>query len=520
MAKHKPKPQGVADRARHDRAFLKRALRDPGLRSKLDPSQLPAAMRQQREMNTRLNAPITPGSSMTERDLANAAGAATTVRYGPQEDQLGQQLGVAQQTQRDTGSFYDQYLADLRQHSSNVAAYQAGAQAALGQTAAGITGLSGAQGAELQAQANQAAAQQGVTPAENLAPMLSDAAAIRQSLIGSFQAQQALQGANANTYADTQAHDVGPGQKLAAQAQAAGRTRDVRKQVENLKSEEGAFNQQFRDTRRQDEFKNVLAQQTLSANVANDQAQNNIASTKAVTDAAAKSPAGKGAATAATEEAKNAAKYGYNVHQWRLLGPNGRAKVIAKSATKGKGADVITSGAFAGYTKDQVAKLDPGRKQQLIDSYNAAVHPGKGKGNGKGKDKTGKGPDWQTNAQQGQGASDAANLKDLANRAKTGQPFVPGHTKQKPLSRPQAVQKIQQSAKIRDPVLLSAALDAAYDGHLSRETVRKLIAAGYKPSRIASALGVPTPGNYTPPSTPNRSAGSVVPGIGPTVANR
>src|SRR3954469_4467045 len=143
----KPK-QSVADRARHDRAFLKKALANPGLRSKLPASMLPANLRQQRETNARLATPITPGSSTTERDLANAAQAATTTRYGPQARSLTEQQGIAKQTQRDTGSFYDQYLANLAQHAANVAGFQQGAQQGMAQVAQGITGLAGSEGAQ------------------------------------------------------------------------------------------------------------------------------------------------------------------------------------------------------------------------------------------------------------------------------------------------------------------------------------------------------------------------------------
>jgi hypothetical protein len=51
----------------------------------------------------------------------------------------------------------------------------------------------------------------------------------------------------------------------------------------------------------------------------------------------------------------------------------------------------------------------------------------------------------------------------------------------------------------KDPALLSATLDAVYDGHLSAATVRKLISAGYKPSRVAQTLGVPTAAQYRKP---------------------
>jgi hypothetical protein len=271
-----PSANRINARAAKDKKFLARALKNPGLRAKLDPKFLSAPQRASRTLNARLNAPIVPGSSTTERDLAHEAQAAQTVRYGPQDAALGQQLGVAQQTERDTGSLYDQYRAALQQHSANISAFQAGAQQALGALQQGVTGL-GQQSAVQMAQSAAPTQSAVAAPSADLATLANQALAVRQSQAGSFGAEQALTGAAANTYADTQANVVAPGQKLGALAQARGRTRDVRQKQADLATEKGAFNQQFRTERRQDEFKNMLAATTLNANVAQDQAQNQIA---------------------------------------------------------------------------------------------------------------------------------------------------------------------------------------------------------------------------------------------------
>lgn len=113
------------------------------------------------------------------------------------------------------------------------------------------------------------------------------------------------------------------------------------------------------------------------------------------------------------------------------------------------------------------------------------------------KPKPGKGPEWRTPQQQGAGATEAVNLKDLVARAKSGKPFIDGHAPQPKMNRASAGKKVLANTKpLQDPVLLSATLDAVYDGHLSAATVKRLIAAGYKPSKIAQALGVPTAGQY------------------------
>lgn len=244
------------------RALLKRALRDPGLRSKLPVNLLPPEVGAQRQLNMRLDAPITQGSSITERTLAREAKAAEQVQYGPQQQALGTQLATAQQVQRDTGSFYDQYLAQLAQNERDVANIQAGAQQALTQVGTGITGLAGTDAAQLQGQANQAAGARGAQ-AGDLSQMASGATATRQALVGSFQAQQALQGAGANTYASGLANVVGPTQKLSALAQGQRQVGKVQSDITALAGQRGAYNQQYRSQQRAAEGKNVLARQAL-----------------------------------------------------------------------------------------------------------------------------------------------------------------------------------------------------------------------------------------------------------------
>jgi hypothetical protein len=371
-----PDAKRINARAATDKAFLARALKNPGLRAKLDPKYLSKTQAASRALNTRLNAPITPGSTTTERDLAHQAEAATTVKYGPQDRAVAQQLGIAQQTQQDTGNFYDQYRQALQQHATNVQAYQAGAQQALQQTAQGITGLGQQAAVQMQQQANAGAATQGVAPAGDLSALANAAMATRQGVMGSFQNQAALQGQAANTYADTQANVVAPGQKLSALAQAAGRTKDARQKQADLVTEKGAYNQTFRDTRRQDEFKNQLAQQTLTGNQA-------IAGSRAATAAAANDPATVSAKAGASAAATTAAKYGYTAHQWALLGPTARNKIItaAKKTSSGAGGDTVyTSGAFAGRKKSDVAAMDDAERLKIVNDFNknrpgAAANP-------------------------------------------------------------------------------------------------------------------------------------------------
>jgi hypothetical protein len=502
-----PSANRINARAAKDRAFLKRALKNPGLRAKLDPKYLSKPQQASRALNTRLNAPITPGSSTTERDLAHAAGAATDVRYGPQERQLGEQIGISQTRERDTGSFYDEYQRQLAAHAANVQAFQAGAQQALAQTSAGITGLSGAEGAAMQQQANAGAAQQGVAPAGNLMPDANAAAAVRQALIGSFQGQQAMQGATANTYADTQANVVAPTQKLAARAQAVGKTTDLR-------AEEGAFNEQFRDTRRQDEFKNVLAASTLNANVANQQADNAIAASKAVTDAASKTPEAAAAKTSATASATQAAKYGYTAHQWAMLGPTARAKIIgqAKKSSSSGSDTVYTSGPFAGRKKSEIAGLSDSQRQQIVTDYNA----GKGPGGRKVEQSTQYRRDFRRKYGIDPLTTEAHNtLKNNVSAAQRALKLIGTKDKNGNTITTQAIVDALTTGGVKGVPKIGAlaarvALEVARGG-ITPATANRLHHSGYSVAALGYKMGRPKP-TYKPPRA-NTPAGKI-PGVG------
>jgi hypothetical protein len=456
----------LAQRVAHDPKLLARALATPGLRSKLPAKYLTRAQRQQRTMNTRLAAPITAGSSITERDLAHQADAATNVQYGPQEAALRQQLGVAQTRQRDTGGFYDQYIAQLAANRKAISDQQQATQAQLGQISAGITGLAGTEGAALQQQANQRAAGQGVAQAGDLSSMASNAAATRQALVGSYQAQQAQQGAAANQYAGTLANVVGPGQKLGALAQAQGRVGDIRQKQTDLAGLRGAYNQKYRGEQRQAEAKLVLARQTLAGNIAQD------TTTAAIT-----------AAKLAEQQRANRARE--KTARDRIKATTQKA---IDDATK-TGSQTILSGAFAGKSQSWLSTATDAQKQKLIDAYDTKHGGGAGAG--------GKGPTWLPQGQAGTGLAQLGNLKDFAAKAKAGVPFIQGHQRERPRDRYAAQTKITQNvAAPKHPMLLRAALDAVYDGHISAFTVKGLIQAGYKPTEVARTLGVPTSGEY------------------------
>jgi LysM repeat protein len=108
--------------------------------------------------------------------------------------------------------------------------------------------------------ANADAAARGAT-AGNLAPMENQALAVRQALTGSFVAQQTAQNAAQQTYADTMANVVAPGQKLGAMAQQAGKAKLAQDDITQTARERGADETVYRADRKSDEAKQILALQ-------------------------------------------------------------------------------------------------------------------------------------------------------------------------------------------------------------------------------------------------------------------
>jgi len=494
-----PSAARVTARARKDPAFLQRALRNPGLRSRiLDTALLPRDLQQQRE----LNAPIVPGSSMTGRDLARRAAAETTTAYAIPEAEYGQQLKAAQQHQADVGGWWDQYQAAINAGAEQVKAAQdqmvGGAQG----VAQGVQGLGQAQIGGILGQA-QATAAPGAPPTASLATEANRAQVARETLAGSYLGQAQQQAGASKGLAAYQAGVVAPGYKLQGLTQAQRDLDAVRDKQTALAVKKGADLLKTRADIRQQEIANTIAMQGLG-----------IKAEAARTSAAAASPEAAAAKTGATAAATQAAKYGYTPHQWALLGPDGRQKAIRSFAAK-KGGDK-GPGDHYGYTDAQWAKMSAAEKRSAYADWNAAGR----KGGKDGKDgKPGKGPDWVTSGQAGTAMTQLTSLRDLADKAKRGIKFVVPKGQQPTANPKAALDRRAAAAKIKanlppglkHPILITAALDAIYneDGHLSANTVRGLIAAGYKPSEVARTLGVKTRGQWTPPGNPNIPASKI-----------
>jgi hypothetical protein len=280
---------------------------------------------------------------MTERDLARAANASTQVQYGPQQQALSQQLQTSQQAERDTGSYYDQYLQRLAQNQRDIENIQRGVQAGLQGIAGGITGLAGQTLQGIQQPANADAAARGAQ-AGNLTQMAYNDAAQRQALVGSFQAQQQLVGATEQEQAAGMANIVGPQQKLAAQDVARQRTGKVQGDITALAGQRGAYNEQYRAEQRAAEGKNVLAQSIATGKTAVDLAKIKADADKAragrrvdytkIRAAATQKQADREAkAAAAAAKASEPNKYGVPADQWAKWSTSHRQRVINASGS-------------------------------------------------------------------------------------------------------------------------------------------------------------------------------------------
>lgn len=424
-------------------AQIKRRLANPGERSRLDAKYLTPAQRKQRELNTRLNAPATPGSSMTNRDVAHQADSAVRLQYQPQEQQVQSNIAAREQTEKDVGNWFAKFQDDLRTHATNI-------QAIGKQGVDSATGLTAAAGG-MQA------------PGGTATPDDANAAKVRAALAASLGGLANQTAASNNTYADTLANVVAPGQRVVGLMGARKDTMSVRDKLSALKAEEGAANQKFRSDLVGDEAKNVLAQQALGLDVAKTQTQaEQQAARQAETSRHNKASEKQDAASIKARAKADAGKvnqYGYTNADWSAKSTEERRKIIKESkGSKTKSPYLGTSQqntfqttfestrSVAGKYKDQYSR--PELAQILLTGRPASTIY---------VDKNGK---------------YLPGVSDLSTAHKQG-----GHAVKLP-----AIPKVSNSAAI------SAALDAIYDGHLSPATIRKLHKAGIK----VNGLGVST----------------------------
>lgn len=332
------KKKTLAQRIAADPKLKKKYLANPGLRSKLDASALTPAQRKTRATNTYNKTPITPGSPVTNADVAREADTATMVQFGGAGRELQTAQAREQAVGRDTAGWYDAYRKELQAHAANTQGMNAAAVGQIGALGAGMRGLDQTALTTQQTAANADAATRGASAA-NLGPDASNASLVRQQMIANYGVEQVGLGAAASRNADTRANVVAPTQKLQAQMGSAQRVRDVGNQITTLKEKAGAYNQNYRDTRRSDEAKNVLANAALT---------NDIAKTKSTAElGAARIKATTRGQDLSAEQSGNRLAETTRSHRANETAAQARIRIAREKASKGTALKPATREAHA-----------------------------------------------------------------------------------------------------------------------------------------------------------------------------
>lgn len=371
------------------------AVANPGTRANVPTGLLPDKYRKVREQNERFAAPITPGSSQTYGDVARQRKAAEALQFGADP------VGKALAREKQTSDYYEAYKNDLAAARARQEGY---GQQAVSQFA-GMAGTAGQVPAGLSG--------------EN-AKVASNAQGVRDQLRAGMGQELASRAANANTVASQQQANAG---LLKAEAM-----KKAGDDTQALRDKLGAWRQQYMDTARDSESKNVLA-----LSIAKDKTTAQLAS--------------------------EAAKLAQQDRNSRRQANTSRMNNAADNATR-----------------------------TAINAANNAA---------KGKPKT-KSP-WLSTDQQNTFRNDLEKARAAVADAKGAG-----------LSRAQAGKALLRGGgkvqRIGNQLALSVALDAAYDGALSRRNVQRLHESGYK----IGPLGIKvTPKNVTQKDL-NDAAGNVL----------
>lgn len=239
MAAKKPKVKPFTP------ARVKKLARNPGDRSKIPTRLLPQQYRAEREKNARLNAPVAPGSSLTNRQLGRDTKSYITQKYAQGDQAERQGIATQEGLNRDTTGWYDQYLNDLRTHARNIGTF---ADQNVAQTQGAGTGIANAGTQALAGQTDPIS--RGIN---------AQAADTRARYAGSFAGQASAVGTADKNYASTVANVVGPGQKLQAQVQGGRTLQTMREKATARADAKGADAQQYRSGRISEEQKIAAA---------------------------------------------------------------------------------------------------------------------------------------------------------------------------------------------------------------------------------------------------------------------
>lgn len=292
------KKKGTAGKLGGQEAWTKERVAamvaNPAHRRHVPVEMLPAKYRQMREQNTRFRQPLVEGSSVTYGDVARRRKVDETLQFGADP------VGRAQENERVTGSWYDQYVRDLDAHRQRVEGYGTAANT---------------QADMLARQAGKVSAPEGMSLDNN--QVAAQAAAVRGQLAGGMGTELAERGRAASTLASLM-QASGSGSKAQALGQA-------RKNTEDVRSKLGAFRTKYMADARDSESKNVLAVQLATGKLA-------ASAAEGAADRAAKAAENKADRAA---DAGKVNQYGYTNAQWSKMTPEQRRQAAAdwKKAT-------------------------------------------------------------------------------------------------------------------------------------------------------------------------------------------
>lgn len=391
-----------------------------------------------------LNRPLFPGGITTYGEFLHARKAAADAQFRPQQEAIDQSAA-------DIPAWYNDYLAKLQSLQQQTAQQYQGLQAQAGSLNEPVT---------------PGSSPEAVAAGNNRANIIK---ALQSSLI-----QQ--QGAQSNKLSSYGA--IATAEKAKKQA-------DISKQRQDLAKSRGEFYTDYTTKAKQQEFENAITAKEFG-----------LKSKATNADIAAKKAQAKNAETTYQKEfSKQAAKYGFSPHDWALLGPNGRAKRIQefqkrsgqqpKSLGRIQKEEEVKIAARNGYTLDQWLKLKPQQRSAIV----------RGKA-GKKQDAGNGELSFRTQEQQGKQETQASQVKSIADALKMGKGIEGVNKNGQKRSRADAAKILLNSPKSPEPVVVSAILDAVYDGHLSRETIKRLHVSGLKADSLARALGTVTYGQW------------------------
>jgi hypothetical protein len=259
---------------------------------------------------------------------------ATNVRYGGQEQGVDRQIANQQQQGVDLGGWYKQYLDELKGYQTSTTDRANATNAAVQAEGNSIRTLDQGELTAQQKAMAADAANRGATVDPKLAQDASNASVVRQALQGGLGALIASNGLTAGNRAGNLAQVVGPGQRLQAQAQNARQVGALQEQRTGLKGQEGSFAQQFIDSLRGDEAKNILA-----ASIAAGKDLSTTLNRKETirTHKANEKLRGESLTQQRQQAAGKVNQYGITDKKWRQMSREQRQQTIKDFRAKGKG---------------------------------------------------------------------------------------------------------------------------------------------------------------------------------------